>query len=273
MNNWQSDFIQGNGIRIHYTRTGGDKPALVMLHGITDNGLCYSRIAAALAEEYDCILVDARGHGQSDKPEYGYHSDDYAADFAGSIEALGIGPALVMGHSLGAVNAATLAANHPQLVRAAVLEDPPFWDRSGTDEQQSPEDTAQRMDEWRKNLIAQQQQTLEEIIAAGKERSPKWNADEFPAWAEAKKQVYPWVLGRSILRTWDDLAPKIQCPSLLVTGDTAEGAAVSQPLAAKITDAYPIIAHVHIPNAGHNIRRDQFDAFVNITRGFLSEVA
>lgn len=48
MNTWQSEFVHTNGIRIHYTRTGGDKPALVLLHGITDNGLCWSRTALHL---------------------------------------------------------------------------------------------------------------------------------------------------------------------------------------------------------------------------------
>lgn len=270
--NWQNDFAEVNGIRIHYNRTGGDKPALLLLHGITDNGLCYVRAAGALAEHHDCILVDARGHGRSDKPEEGYHSDDYAADFAGLIEALGLGPVLVMGHSLGAVNAATLAANHPQLVRAAVLEDPPWWDRSGVEEQESPERAARDMDEWRAGLIAQQKQSLEEIIAGGRERSPKWSEEEFPAWAQAKKQVYPYVLGKSVLRTWDDLAPKIQCPALLVTGDTSQGAIVTQALAEKIAGTYPTIAHIHIPDAGHNIRRDQFEAFVNTAQGFLAEI-
>lgn len=270
--NRQNDFADVNGIRIHYHRTGGDKPVLLLLHGITDNGLCYRRVADVLAEDYDCTWVDARGHGLSDKPEEGYHSDDYAADFAGLIEALGIGPVLVMGHSLGAVNAAALAANHPQLVRATVLEDPPFWDRSGSAQQQSPEDAARGMDEWRAGLLSQQKQSLEEIIAAGRVRSPKWSEEEFPAWAEAKKQVYPWVLGKSILRTWDDLAPKIQCPALLVTGDTSEGAIVTQALAEKIAEGYPAIAHRHIPGAGHNIRRDQLDAFLAAVKPFLADV-
>lgn len=269
--NWQHDFAEVNGIRIHYHRSGGDKPALLLLHGITDNGLCFQRVANALTDSYDCILVDARGHGLSDKPEEGYHSDDYAGDFAGLIEHLGVGPALVIGHSLGAVNAAALAANHPQLVRGAVLEDPPFWDRNAA-ARTSPEDQARNMQEWRAGLMAQQQQSLAEVIAAGRERSPKWSADEFPQWAWAKQQVYPFVVGKSSLRTWDDLVPHIQCPALLVTGDTGEGGIVTQELAQQIAADYPRISHVHIPNTGHNIRRDDFETYVASVRAFLASL-
>lgn len=272
MSNWQNDFVETNGIRVHYTRTGGDKPALVLLHGITDNGLCWGRVARALEADYDILMVDARGHGLSDKPENGYHSDDYAADFAGLIEALGLGPALVMGHSLGANNAATLAANYPKLVRAAVLEDPPWFDLSGQ-QRRSAEEEAKGMDEWRAGLIAQQEQALEEIIAAGKKRSPKWSEDEFPAWAQAKKQVYPFVLGKSSLRTWDDIVPQIACPTLLVTGDSALGALVAPGLAAKVCAVDPKIEHAHIPDAGHNIRRENFDAFLAAIRTFLADLS
>lgn len=270
--NWHSDFITTNGIRIHYTRTGGDKPALVMLHGITDNGLCWSRVAGVLEKDFDILMVDARGHGLSDKPEDGYAASDYAADFAGLIEGLGLGPVLVMGHSLGAVNAAALAANHPQLVRAAVLEDPPWFDQSGQ-QSRSPEEEAKGMADWRAGLIAQQKLTLEKIIAAGKERSPKWSADEFPAWAQAKKQVYPDVLTKGVLRGWDDLVPQLTCPTLLVTGDSTQGAIVTPGLAQKIHALNPRVEHAHIPNTGHNIRREGFEAYVKAVKTFFSPIA
>ena len=42
MSSWQSAFVNTNGIRLHYTRTGGPNPPLVLAHGVTDNGLCWS---------------------------------------------------------------------------------------------------------------------------------------------------------------------------------------------------------------------------------------
>ena len=43
---WTEGYVQANGINIHYHRTGGDdKPAVLLLHGITDSGLCRSLVA------------------------------------------------------------------------------------------------------------------------------------------------------------------------------------------------------------------------------------
>jgi pimeloyl-ACP methyl ester carboxylesterase len=69
---WRSGFVEANGIRLHYTRTDGDKPPLVLAHGVTDAGPCWTAVAEALAAEYDAIMVDAHGHGYSDAQKRGY---------------------------------------------------------------------------------------------------------------------------------------------------------------------------------------------------------
>ena len=58
-----SGDVVANGIKIHYYRTGGDKPPVVLSHGATDDGLCWTRVTLALEAEYDVIMPDARGHG------------------------------------------------------------------------------------------------------------------------------------------------------------------------------------------------------------------
>jgi pimeloyl-ACP methyl ester carboxylesterase len=63
MREWFSGYVNTNGMRMHYYRTRGDKPPLVLAHGATDSGLCWSRLARTLESEYDVILPDARGHG------------------------------------------------------------------------------------------------------------------------------------------------------------------------------------------------------------------
>ncbi|MCB0140765.1 MAG: alpha/beta fold hydrolase, partial [Caldilineaceae bacterium] len=83
MQHWSADDIMVNGVKIHVHRTGGDKPPLVLCHGITDNGLCWTRAAGELEKQYDVIMVDARGHGLSDAPEGSYHADSHAADVVG----------------------------------------------------------------------------------------------------------------------------------------------------------------------------------------------
>ena len=95
MSTLTSADILTNGVCIHYHRIERTPqtrpwPSLVLLHGITDSGLCWPRVVKALGAEYDMILPDARGHGLSEKPETGYAAQDHAADVAGLIRGLGL---------------------------------------------------------------------------------------------------------------------------------------------------------------------------------------
>src|ERR1700719_2990387 len=121
---WFSGDVGANGIRLHYYRTGGDKPPIVLSHGATDDGLCWTRVARALEADYDVIMPDARGHGLSEAPEEGYTAQARAADLAGLIGALELQKPAVGGHSMGAMTTFYLAATRPALVRCAILEDP-----------------------------------------------------------------------------------------------------------------------------------------------------
>ena len=127
MTHWQSGDIVVNGLMLHYTRTGGAKPPVVLAHGFSDDGLCWTPVAEALATDYDIVMVDARGHGRSAAPEQGYGSADHADDLAGVIRALGLKRPAVLGHSMGAASTLVLAGLYPDLPRAILLEDPPPW--------------------------------------------------------------------------------------------------------------------------------------------------
>ena len=82
---WQTGYVETNGLRLHYTRAGGNKPPIVLAHGVTDAGPCWTPVAEALAADYDPIMVDARGHGRSDAPEHEYGPAAQAEDLAGVI--------------------------------------------------------------------------------------------------------------------------------------------------------------------------------------------
>src|SRR5258708_21650892 len=79
---WFEGKVLANGIHHHYYRTGGEKPALVLLHGVMMNGLSWMRVAKALEQDYDVIMADARGHGRCDGSPSGVSADlrtEYAA--------------------------------------------------------------------------------------------------------------------------------------------------------------------------------------------------
>jgi len=122
---WQDGFIKANGLVIHFTRTGGNKPPVILNHGALDDGLCWTRVAKTLQEDYDLIMLDARGHGLSEIGHGDYSSVQRAADIAEVVRALGLNRPVIGGHSLGADAAMHLAAIYPDLPRAIFLEDPP----------------------------------------------------------------------------------------------------------------------------------------------------
>jgi pimeloyl-ACP methyl ester carboxylesterase len=99
---------------------------MVLQHGFSDSGLCWAPVAQELEGEYEIVMPDARAHGKSARVERGQRIDQ-VEELAKTMHALGIGQAIVVGHSMGAGMAAGLAARFPELVRALVLEDPPWF--------------------------------------------------------------------------------------------------------------------------------------------------
>jgi pimeloyl-ACP methyl ester carboxylesterase len=269
MSNWSSENVIANGIKIHYHRTGGDKPPLVLSHGITDNGLCWTRAVQLLEKDYDVIMVDARGHGLSDAPEEGYIVEERAADLAGLIQALGLKKPYLMGHSMGADTTAMTAANYPDLVGCAILEDPPWNDST-----LSAEGREARAKEWRATMLERKAKTQQEIIASGRQQNPKWAEIEFGPWSSAKLQVSLNVLQAVSLprRPWREIAAKITCPCLLITGDPELGGIVTPETAAEAGRLLPHLNVTRIEGAGHNIRREQFEQFMNTVTTFLKEL-
>ncbi len=270
MSNWLTGTIATNGIHLHYTRTGGDKPPVLLAHGLTDNGLCWTPLVQLLESDYDCIMIDARGHGRSDVPDAGYTDADHAADYAGVIQTLGLDRPAMLGHSMGAATTAFLAAHYPDLVRAIALEDPPW---RALQEAMSPANRATAADQWRADVIANQQRTLEQLLASGPEQRPLWSAAEFGPWAQAKLQVSLNVIDyvRIASLHWTEYVAKIDCPVLLLIGDVALGAIVSSKVAHEVSALNANVRVAHIAGAGHSIRREQLAPYVQAVRDFLAQ--
>lgn len=272
MSEWQSGDVETQDVRIHYTRTGGDKPVLVMAHGVTDSGLCWSPVAEALAAVFDLIMVDARGHGQSSAPEQGYGPTEQAEDLRGLIAGLGLERPAILGHSMGAATTLVLAATYPDLPGKILLEDPPAWWMSGPVQEPASDERVSGMRDW---MLGLKSKTREELISQMRADAPGWSEGELGPWADSKMLVSPNVVsvfnGASAPVEWAALLPKITCPALLITGDPAQGAIVTDEQAIALKTMVPQLQVEHIPGAGHNIRRDQFERYLKIVRTFLTE--
>lgn len=100
-----------------------DDPALILIHGITDDRHMWHPLLPDLEAHHLLLAIDLRGHGQSDTDD-GYDPVSYASDVVETATALGITDAIVIGHSLGGVVASAFAAIAP--CRAVVNIDQPL---------------------------------------------------------------------------------------------------------------------------------------------------
>lgn len=260
---WRSGRVEVAGGYLAYHRTGTAGPPLVLSHGLTDNGLCWRRTAAVLAERFDVIMLDARGHGQSASISPGVLTDP-ALDIAQAIEQLSLDAPIVMGHSVGARSTARYASAFPDKVSRVILEDPPL----------APPPDAAKMERWREGFRQQvqafQTMTTAQIVAMGRKASPNWHEDEFPDWAIAKQQVDPDAV---LFETepWQTYLARITAPTLLIYGQPELGGLVTPQLAKEAKALNRQIRAVQIKAAGHNTRRENFSDYLAAVQAFLSE--
>jgi pimeloyl-ACP methyl ester carboxylesterase len=111
-----------DGLKFSYLDPGGDGGVLIALHAHFMEAATFAPLTAALAPEWRLVALDQRGHGYSDHAP-SYTRDDYIGDVEAFLEHLGVSDAVLLGNSLGGVNAYQFAARHPHMIRALIVED------------------------------------------------------------------------------------------------------------------------------------------------------
>ncbi|MFM7677627.1 MAG: alpha/beta fold hydrolase, partial [Roseiflexaceae bacterium] len=125
MVSWHSTTVDTGQVQL-YVQSAGQGQPIIMLHGMTDSGDCWKPFANQLATRYVVYLVDARGHGLSDKTCETVAHVDQVADVHALITQLNLVKPFLIGHSMGAMVAYIAACSYPTHIRAVVLEDPRF---------------------------------------------------------------------------------------------------------------------------------------------------
>jgi len=171
---------------------------------------------------------------------------------------------------MGAATTLVLAGTYPDVPRAILLEDPPAWWVAGPGESGVDE---QRQARWRAWISELKTKIREELIAKQRAETPGWSEAEIGPWADAKLRLSPNVLNRQDAGAadWPSLLGHITCPVLLIAADPARGAIVSDESAAALQASVPQARVAHVSEAGHSIRRDQFERYMEVVRGFLAE--
>jgi N-formylmaleamate deformylase len=283
MTAWPEGDISANGTRIHYHRTGGAKPPVLLLHGITDNGLCWTRVALGLEGRYDLIMPDAPGHGASDGIASGFSFSILAETATAVIVGLGLQKPVVWGHSMGAIAAAVVAAHHPELVRAVIIEDPPLRDPV-TPMRLPPHEmlhkTVHGARVYAESLLGRFPPCGEALYRRRMARfaveRPDWHPLELEQMVRAQAQTNPWILNHAEYDEaypWRDAFKCIQCPGLMIAGDQANWATVLPEAATEAMELWKNLEVVRIAGAGHSAHRERYDETMAAVGEFLERYA
>ena len=267
---WHSEYVQVNGLRLHYTRTGGEKPPVVLAHGFSDDGMCWAPVAEVLEPDYDVIMVDARGHGQSEAPEQGYDMATMASDLRGVIVELGLHRPTVVGHSMGGGTTLALAGLYPDVPGAILLEDAAPLGLAAMRMPRDPNRHA-RIQKWIASLPGK---TREQLIAEQRAATPTWSEAILGLWADAHLRLSPKAAAFDPTTgvDWPVVLRRMTCPALLVAADPERGGMIGVESAAVFQSFVHQLRVITIAGAGHCVRYEQLDRYIDILRGFLAGV-
>ena len=113
-----------NGVELWYEDSGGPGEVILFHHGYTGSHDSWPPIVEQLRDEFRCVMMDARGAGDSSHPDDGYTIEQYAADVIGLADALGIDRFTYVGHSMGGGVGMWLGLEHADRLDRLVLVTP-----------------------------------------------------------------------------------------------------------------------------------------------------
>jgi N-formylmaleamate deformylase len=263
MTNWVTGVCETNGTRIHYLRTGGSKPPLVLLHGLTGSGACWIPLARGLEGEYDVVMPDARGHGNSSTPLTGYRYEDYAGDVVGLIRGLGLTAPVLLGHSMGGLIAAVVASQLATAICGVVLADPTFL----SPQRQREVHESDVVEQHRRLLTLDKEDVLAQARVRHAHRRPQFV--ELVTEARLKTRIVAFDVLTPPNPEYHQLVSTTCVPILLIITDNR---VVSLETAQELQTLNPRLRVEQIQDAGHGVPYDQPERFEAVVRSFLQSV-
>jgi 2-(acetamidomethylene)succinate hydrolase len=222
----------------------------------------------SLQNEFRCVAVDQRGHGLSDKPETGYAAQDFAQDVLALIKTLNAGPAIVVGHSLGARNGVVAAMLDPKLVKSVVAVDfTPYIEKEVLDALESRVNGGDRLFKSREDIEAYLQDRYKMMPADAVRRRA------MTAFQEAEGGFRPLADARAMSLTAQGLRGDLEeafktvaCPVLIVRG--AESKLVSEAALEKTRKLRPDLPVLVVENVDHYVTEEAPEVSARAIREF-----
>ena len=257
-------MVRANGVDLFVRDTGGNLPALLLLHGMQGRGETFTDLIARHRDRYRVIAPDMRGHGLSGRPVARYATEDLAADAQALLRTLGVSPAIVAGHSFGGLVAAFVAALYPQDVRALALLDPPF------DGPERPSDRAPDTIPDQDPMIADWPLPYPSRADAIRDLAARFPGPAYPGFfadslvESVAGYTFMWS-GRGMAAIYEyrqgsmHLLPRIACPVLLLKAQTTR--VLSAERAAQVRGILRNCTYAEIPSCGHMLYLENPDGF------------
>jgi esterase len=267
------DAVLG-GIRLHYLDWGGNGPPMLFLHGGCLTAHTWDLVCLALRDEHRCVALDQRGHGDSEWPASGdYGPDAQARDVERLITHLNLEDPILVGQSMGGLNALTCAARDKAAISALVLVDVgPHVSEAGV----------QRIRDF--VLGPAELDSVEDFVERARSFNPardprllrislRHNLRQLPqggwTWKYDRRFLEPERFAEIRRRVGDmrDLAGRVQCPTLVVRGANSD--VHSEREAERFARDFADGAWVTVPDAGHTVQGDNPAGLVRALRAYL----
>jgi pimeloyl-ACP methyl ester carboxylesterase len=254
-----------DGRRLAYVDFGGEGMPILALHGHFGRARMFAPLAAALAPAYRVISLEQRGHGHSEG-DGDFGREAYVGDAAAFLRHLGLGPVVVLGHSMGGVTAYQLAARHPELVHALVVEEagalnrPPEVPHPVLDVRTWPRRAA-TLRELRAQVEARGIPDASYFMESAVEYPDGWGFlfDYTDMVNSQQALVGDW---------WPDWLGS-RCRALLVHG--TDSFILPTTMARRMAERRPDTVLREFPGCGHWVHDDDPDGFAEAVRLFLAE--
>ena len=269
-----------DGLRLHWLDWGrrGLTP-IVFLHGGGLSAHTWDSVCPELRESYHCIALDQRGHGDSEwSPGSDYTLDAHLRDLEGYLDSLGPLAPVLVGQSLGAMNAMRYAARHPDTPGLVLIDIGRGAGRSqGLD----------RIVDF--SLGASTFDSIDEIVERAVRFNPRRDPDVLRQSIPHRVRRLPdgrWTWKRDdrhLSRGWlaglaaqveiemEHEPPKVHCPVLIVRGGDSD--VLSEDGAAAFAARFTQARHVTVPDAGHNVQGDNPAGLLDVLRPFFAELS
>jgi pimeloyl-ACP methyl ester carboxylesterase len=271
------DLKVGN-LRLHYLDWGNaDAPPLVFLHGGALTAHTWDVVCLALRDQYHCLALDARGHGDSDWAD-DYSHERHCEDLTGFIEQLGIERTVTVGQSMGGLNSIVYAGGGGERLAGVVIVDVgPELNLGGTQRigdfiRDTPE--AESIDAFiekamqfnpRRDPILLRRSLHHNLrqLPNGK-WSWKWDPNRMRS---GMSRIEDHIEG--MRKLWTQVE-KINCPTLVMRGGKSD--VFSDANAEKLATTLPKGRWIRIDDAGHTVQGDNPRDMVAALREFFDEI-